>query len=357
MNFKNVKVIGANTSPEVYRRRDPNIPRGHKDYIMSRGELVKFAKCPRKWILGGKEEEEDTKATEWGTLMDTLILTPKAFERDFVIRPEKYKSKAMKCPGCGGVSDSKSCSKCKCPREEVEVEKDWNDNATVCGEWSESQRKAGKTIVKHDMMERAKVAMEMFRKDKDLVELVACSQTQVMIVATYVDRETGIDVPLKILLDLVPDKNHPRYGKSLSDLKTARDVAPYAWDKAVNEHGYDVQGAFYSDIYRAACPDEERIEWRFAMQENVEPFITGRRVLSEQFIEIGRGKYLNALKDYCVCLATGTWPSYEEVDPERSNGWSFTQPADWMVGQMFGMGLKLPPKPVAPKEESIDNCN
>lgn len=353
--FKDVKVIGANTPMEVYRRRDPAVPRGHKDYIMSRGELVEFARCPYKWLLGGHDDDETT-ATEWGTVMDAMILTPEAFRKDFVVRPEKYKAKVMRCPGCGSESSAKSCKACGCPREEVEVEKDWNENATVCGEWSDAQRKAGKTIVKHEVMEGAKKAFNMFSKDKHLTELVMCSQTQVMIVGTYVDRATGIEVPLKILLDLVPDKHHTRYGKTLADLKTCRDAAPYAWDKAVAEHGYDTQGALYSDLYRAAFPDEERLDWRFAIQENVEPYITGRRILSEQFLEIGRSKYLNALKDYCVCLATGIWPNYDDIGDNRMNNWSFTEPAEWMVSQMYGLGLKLPALPNAkqPYEPSED---
>lgn len=356
--FKNVKHIGDNIDTAVYLRRDPAVPRGHKDYIMSRSELMEFARCPFKWINSKPEDNLDTTATRWGSLLDCLILTPDKFDKQFVIQPETYKATAMKCPGCGSVSDSKSCSKCKCPREEVEMDKPWNNNATVCSEWTEKQVKSGLSVVKKEDHDEAVKALEMFRRDSRLVELVKCSRKQVMIVATYVDRVAGIEVPTKVLLDLVPDPAHPVFGKSLSDLKTARSADLHSWDKAVAEHDYDAQAAMFTDIYRAAFPKEDRMDWRFAIQENEPPYVTGRRILSEAFIEIGRAKYLNAFKDYCVCLATNTWPSYDDHGNNRMNGWSFSEPKEWMTGQMYGMGLELPaPEKARQPDERIDFMN
>lgn len=355
--FKNTKVVGFNIPQEVYRRRDEKIARGNPEYVMSRGELVDFAKNPARWILGGGEDEETT-ATAFGSLMDCLILTPSELDKNFAMQPAKYKAKGMKCPGCGSVSDSKSCSKCRCNREEVEIEKDWNSNATVCGEWNEKQRKDGKIIIPANMRTEAEAALAQFNKDEELVEFIKCSLHQVMIVTTYVDRVTKIEVPLKILLDVVPSKDHPRFGKSLGDLKTARDASHRGWRKAVAEHGYDVQGALYFDIYKCAFPGEDRQEWRHAILENVAPYLTGRRIVSSQFLEIGRGKYMAALQDYCACLKSGKWPSYDDYGNDRAGKWSMCEPDDWMADGMYGMNLReeLLPKPAAEvKQASQDD--
>ena len=159
--FKDVKVIGVNIDTAVYLRRDPNIKRGHRDWVMSRGELMDFARCPFKWIEG--VPREDTAATRWGSLLDCLILTPEKFTKQFVIRPATYKAKAMKCPSCGSITDSKKCAACKCEREEVEVEKDWNENSTVCSGWTAEQVKAGFAIAKQDDYDQAIKALEIGR--------------------------------------------------------------------------------------------------------------------------------------------------------------------------------------------------
>lgn len=351
--FKNVKVIGDNIKPEVYTNRDPNVPRGHKDYIMSRGELHDFSTNPQKWLLG--KPREDTKSTDWGTLMDVLVLTPDEFKKQFAVAPETYESKGMQCPYCKKIADSKKCKACGgAERVEVAVEKPWNTNATVCSDWEEAQVKAGFKVVKKKDVDEAYKALKILNQDDQIVELIKCSQKQMMIIGVWVDRETGIEVPVKILLDLVPDKSNPRFCKSLSDFKTARNAETHAWDNAVAEHWYDAQAALYMDLYTAAFPDEERIEWRHAIQENEEPYVTARRLLSEQFIEVGRGKYRSALRDYCVCLATGNWPGYDDHGWSGKGGWTLTEPKDWMVNAAFGLGLALPKKVEPEKEASFD---
>jgi hypothetical protein len=360
--FKDIKVIGTNISMDVYRRQDPNVKRGDPGFIMSRGELVSFAECPFKWIES--TEKETSKSLDWGTLMDTLILTPERFEKEFAVQPATYKATGMECPSCGSITDSAKCSKCKCDRHAIEIEKEWNENSTICTKWTEDVNKKGMTVVKAKVYEQAQVALKMFQRDQRLVDLVECSKKQMMIVATYVDRATGIEVPLKILLDLVPDASHPDYGKTLADLKTARSAEFRSWESSVAENGYDVQAALYSDLYRAAFPKEDRTDWRFVIQENTPPYITGRRTLSgtmddittTSFMQIGRMKYQAALKDYCVCLATGYWPSYDDL-PKSYNGWTVVEPKEWMVSQVFGLGLRLPKSAPVEQEERVDFMN
>ena len=70
--------------------------------------------------------------------------------------------------------------------------------------------------------------------------------------------------------------------------------------------------------------------------------------------EIGMRKLMSALRDYCVCLATNTWPAYDDYG-DTYDGWKLTQPKEWEVAASFGMGLKLPEKPKVESEPDPDN--
>lgn len=352
--FVDAKIIGDNIPQEVYRRSDPSIQRGHPEYVMSRSELTEFAENPQKWVLGGggDEEKEDTKSTLFGSYIDCLLLTPDKFDKTLARQPEKYKTIGMECPSCLTVTDSKSCSKCKCNRIQIEIEKPWNSSASECSKWNEDQRKAGKLVVPFSIQTEADHAISGFKRDAELMEFVQCSKRQVMVVAYYADQLTGLKIPVKILLDVVPDAKHPKFGKSLGDLKTARDASHRGWRKAVFEHGYDVQAALYMDVYKAAMPNEDRMDWRHLVIENTKPFVTGRRIMSGQFMEVGRSKYIAALQDYCACLKSGIWPSYDDFGSDRSGGWSFCEPDPYMVDGMFGMNLRAELiTPAAPNPE------
>jgi hypothetical protein len=317
--FKNAKLIGENIGMEVYGRRDPATPPGHKDFIMSRGQLTDFAKNPWAWRAGLPPYE--TKATDWGSLMDCLTLTPLKFDAQYIVTPKTYTSSKGE-------------------------EKEWDLRSSTCRDWVHEQKRAGLTAIDFEVFESAKKAADVIWADPLATELILSSKKQVMVMAEYHDRETGLVVPVKILLDLVPHAEHPQFGKTLADFKTSRGAERWEWANYVAQHGYDVQAALYMDVYQAAFPKEDRIEWRHLIQESEQPYAIGRRLLSSEYIEIGRQKYLSALRDYCVCLATDTWPGDDDYGDTYS-GWSLTEPKPWMVTQMYGMGLKLPPKPEA----------
>lgn len=325
--FKNAKVIGENITVEAYQRRDPATPPGHKDFIMSRGQLMDFAKNPWAWRAG--LPPYTTKATDWGSLIDCMALTPDRFDHEYIVTPRTYVSSKGE-------------------------EKDWDLRSSTCRDWVEEQKRAGLNAVGYDDWIEAMKACVVIKNDPIASELINCSKKQVMIMADYEDRNTGIVVPVKILLDLVPDKNHDRFGKTLADFKTSRGAERWEWVNHVKEHGYDVQAALYMDLYQAAFPDEDRIEWRHLIQESESPYAIGRRLLSSEYLELGRMKYLAALRDYCVCLATNTWPGYDDYG-DTYNGWSITEPKEWMVKQSYGMGLKLPPKPEAQQPAGEDH--
>lgn len=298
--IREASVVGAGVNYETYGKQ--TVPRGAPGYVMGRSDLMEFAACPRRWVNGG-DEDRDTDATEWGVRLDAMLLSPAEFAARYVVTPAEYE-------------DAKTGAM-----------KPWTFAANVCKAWAEDH--AGKEFIKPDYQAKLDRAAKAVRDDHEAAAILACSKTQVMVTGTYEDRETGLVIPLKGLIDILPDAESPAYGKSLADFKTCRCAAQRAYTRAVFDGGYHVQGALYLDLYTVAT-GEDRCEFRHVIQENVPPFQVEKRIISHEFIEAGRAIYAAALRDYAQCLSTGEWPGY---DRDLIQGWGLCQPEPWMVGR------------------------
>lgn len=305
--FKSAKIIGDNIDPAVYTRQDAK--RGDKDYIMSRSELMEFSQCPHRWISGYREDSE-TKSTEWGNLIDCLVLQPDAFARRFAVTPAMYP--------------------CEPTKRDPRTEKPWNRNANHCSDWEADAEKNGFTVIKAERRADADTAVKALMADEHLAELISCSRKQVFVMAEYHDRETGLIIPVKALLDLVPDPAHPRFGRTLADFKTSHTADPARWPSICYNSNYDAQGALHMDAYVKAT-GEDRTDWIHAIQENFPPYETGRCLLSAEFVDRGRMKYVQALKSYARCLATNEWPGYCDGLGQIMDGFPLVKPLPWMM--------------------------
>jgi exodeoxyribonuclease VIII len=141
-----------------------------------------------------------------------------------------------------------------------------------------------------------------------------------MCVSEYRDAETGIVVPVKILVDLAPRPETFMWGCCLGDLKTCQNAGK-SWARKVFELSYHVQAAFYLDVWEAAT-GEKRTEFFHVVQESFPPWEPARKILSAEFIELGRWRYQEALNRYAKCLSAGEWPGY---------GQDIVQPEPWML--------------------------
>lgn len=316
-----VRVIGPITDPAVYR--SDNAKRGDPAFIMGRSSLMQFKWCPKRWVDG--YEDDETKSTEWGDLVDCLFLTPGQFKDRYAVSPANYPSEGMKCPSCGSVTSAKSCRKCGTERVKVIIEKPWDKNSAYCAGWEDNQ--APKKCIKHTLFGTACDAVKVLDANPEVKALREASQSQVMALASYFDEETGIRVPLKILIDLLPAVDS-EWGKSLVDYKTAYSAAMRPWVKACFEHHYDAQAALYLDVWTANT-GEDRIEFRHIVQESYSPYQTEKRIMTAEFLEIGRMKYQAALSKYCACLESGIWPGY--AANREFGGWQATEPEPYMV--------------------------
>src|SRR6266576_555321 len=208
------KIVGQNVSHEAYSAQTAQ--RGEKDCVMSRGELMEFDRCPHRWLAG--IESDETKQTEWGQLIDWLVLGDGEAVEKYAIAPEMYP--------------------CEPTKKDPRTEKPWNRNSTYCSMWEQSKNEAGLIVVKAETFEMATNAHRVLLAAGN--DLLFGGKYQVMAIAQYKDEETGLTVPLKVLLDIVPSVVGP-YGKCLCDLKTCNSAALGPWTRAVFEHGYHVQ--------------------------------------------------------------------------------------------------------------------
>lgn len=298
--FQHAKVVAANYSTAEYIRE--TVKRGHPAYAMSRGALMEFARCPIRWLRGIGSDE--TKSTEWGSLIDALVLQPDSFEEKYAI-----------CPATYPVEPTKA---------EPRTEKPWH-KSKYCDAWEAEQETKGKTCIKSSEHSEAKSAVFYLLADEKIGELIADSDKQVYVTADYHDAATSVVVPVKILIDCLP-----KSGNAIADLKTSESAEPSKWVRSVHTFDYDAQGAMQLDIYNAASGDE-RTDFLHIIQESYPPYQTGRRLLSVEFLELGRMKYRNALAKYCQCLATGVWPDYDSHAAKSYGGWQLVEPEAWMV--------------------------
>jgi hypothetical protein len=297
--IKNAKLIAKDYDAELYHKQEH--PRGNPNLVMSRSQLAVFAQCPSRWLEGFSREDSD--ATDWGSLIDCLVLTPQMFDDKFAAKPATYE-------------DQKSGET-----------KPWNGNATVCKQWAAEQE--GKKLVSAEDFEQAKIAVARLWKDEAIKDFIDSSDKQVYCTAEWHDPGTGLVIPVKTLIDLAPRKGQSRFDDCLGDFKTARDAAVKEWAKKVNGFGYHIQAALELDIYNLAT-GEKRSDFRHVIQENIAPYQPAKRIIDLEFIQSGRDAYKAALAWYSHCLHTGEWPDYDGTAP-GIGGWSFVSQTAWML--------------------------
>ena len=303
--FQNAKIISVNTDPDIYHRTGGE--RGQADFVMSRSELSNFWSCPSRWRAGYRQG--DTDATEWGSLVDAMVLCGKTFDTE----PETY------------------------PDAKTGEAKKWSNNATWCKEWHAKHPGS----IKRKDADAAAQAVAALEADPNIAYLLANSEHQVLVMGEYLEAGTGLTIPVKALIDIVPGAQEDFYGATLADLKTCRSAGLRAWTRTVADGNLHWQAALYLDLYNAAT-GECRESFLHVLSESSAPYQTGRRILSLEFIEAGRLAYRTALSHYATCLKSARWPDYEGVG--ALNGWTFVEPEPWMVS------LTLPPPPEEEEE-------
>ena len=295
--LKNAKLITKNASPLDYLKEDKK--RGDRGFFTSSSMLRRFLWCPSKWLAG--EEDEETKSKIFGSLFDCQLLVPDQFEERYAVKPLTYPDKTTGDP------------------------KEWSANSTWCKDWL--KRHASFDIVSNDDLEQSNLAIKRLLANDTLKSFLADSDRQVWLVAEWHDPKTGIVIPIKVMLDVVP-RIGTEFEKSLGDLKSTVSAALMPFNRQLFKFGWHTQAALYQDVYMAATGEDRPTYCLFGV-ENKAPFEPFRRMVSDNFLMIGRRTYTHALGLYARCLKTGFWPSYDD-HRDAIQGWTLCEPEPWM---------------------------
>jgi len=147
------------------------------------------------------------------------------------------------------------------------------------------------------------------------------------------DPATG--VRCKARPDFIPD---PSDGSPLIvvDYKTAKDISPSGFNKAVDTYGYHQQAAWYLRGARALGLADHHARWVFVVQENTPPYDLAVYELSTRtqhgpgWLQLGAEANDDALAEYVECTRTGAWPGLSDL----WTGAHTLTPAPWMVRQI-----------------------
>lgn len=300
--FQNCKVVGDNIPPEVYMRQEPGVERGSAGFVMGRSSLMDFLPCPRRWKNGGVEKS--SSSLDWGTNIDSAILTPDSFTEKFTIAPETY-------PASDGSN------------------KPWTRQAKFCKEWEAKRNAAGITVLKQDEYDEVQQALSAFQRNTFAMDILKASKKQVMVIGFYCDESTGLQIPVKCLIDF-----QPVTGRMLGDYKSSQSAAPGSFEGSIFEYAYDVQAWLSLQLWNTAT-GEHRDGWQFLVQENKPPFempdVQPAIYEGGSFMELGNARGIRALKLYAQCVKTGVWLSYGMGGRLRINDSVYVaDTAEWM---------------------------
>ena len=261
---------------------------------VSKSLLWKFGSNPRRWR--DSPPFVGTDSTRWGSLIDSLTLTPNRFKTSYVVQPDTYMSTGTK-------------------KDSQEVEKPWNWNSNTCKKWREDLPKGVECISTYEFKEACK-ARDILLKNKFFDAMMDGGKTQVGMSLDF----CGLNVTG--MIDVLPSLSGA-YGDSIVDLKTTASFdSPDDLSKLIDKFGYAVQAALYLDIYNSLT-GEGRTKFYFAFQERKAPYEVAVIELSAGSIIAGRNWYLSAIEEWNQMLQTGVFKSpWDEINVATTPKWS-----------------------------------
>ncbi|HEY9369095.1 PD-(D/E)XK nuclease-like domain-containing protein [Streptomyces sp.] len=97
------------------------------------------------------------------------------------------------------------------------------------------------------------------------------------------------------------------------DYKTARAVDPEALQRAVYEHGYHQQAAWYLDGVKAlGLAGDQEPGFVFVFQAKSAPYLVHLVELDHPALTLGAARNDRALRIYADCQRTDTWPGFND---------------------------------------------
>ena len=138
----------------------------------------------------------------------------------------------------------------------------------------------------------------------------------------WLDEDTGVMCRIRCDMLVLGEQGEIL---AIIDLKTTKDASKESFRRSIDDYGYDLQAAFYTDAVKMAIGRE--VPFYFLVVESDAPHSVCLYRIGQASIEVGRRKYRMALQLLQWCRANDSWPGYqpqpfceeEEIDlPEWS---------------------------------------
>lgn len=158
----------------------------------------------------------------------------------------------------------------------------------------------------------------LLAKDHDMVQAMAAAIREHPLAGPLFTPGTGVaeqsifwtDPASGVRCRIRPDWLKQLPGLTLCvDYKTIKSADPDTVSKAIRDHAYHQQDAFYTDGIWAALQPED-VRFIFVFQSKTAPYLITVRELADQDRDIGRARNERALRTYADCMAAGIWPDW-----------------------------------------------
>ena len=214
------------------------------------------ADCWRKYIDPNRPAQTVTDSMKFGTLIHCLILTPKQFEKEFLIADVQRRS----------LSD-------KARYAELSA--------------------TGKILISPSQYEKAQAIVAVLKSDSEAFKLLRYGSKE----KTIIQPRHGELLPLKARLDVLNQTKH-----LVVELKTIYSIQ--AVETAIERYRYYLSASFYQDISKSKTVN-------FVFVKTAEPFEVQILEITKEQLQKGREQYQMALKLFDQCWQSNDWPEAE----------------------------------------------
>lgn len=241
-----------------------------------------------------KNPKEPSAAMHIGSATHTLVLQPSLFNAEFAISPE-------------GLNLRTNAGK-----EQLAIFMDSNE---------------GKTILTADQFDQAKTMADRILAHPIASILLEDIIPESSVYWWYRSMDTDDKTRYREMVKVRPDaisKSHP----VILDIKTTRDASFSGFSKIINDLHYHVSAAMYLEGINQCKPLLEEtgfmcyLKFIFICVENFAPYEVAVYELSDEFLQVGKIKYRNAMERLAAARSEN-WPGYPEgvriIDPP---GWA-----------------------------------
>jgi hypothetical protein len=253
----------------IYKRGECEYGKLHGVNFSTLKELRRSPKHYRHRLVSPREA---TSAMALGTAAHIAVLEPERFLKEFVLWDQKT-DKGRTRPRNG---------------------KDWDD-------FEESARATGKQVLRVDEYDTAITLRDAVRDDDVAMKYLAMGKAEIAL--QWVHEPTG--TPCKGRVDWATKVDG---GPCIVDLKSARDVSPHWFSRAVAKLDYHVQLAFYADGYEAATGIPPRVV--VVAVESGPPHDVVVYIVPSDVLQIGREVYGGLLDELKRCSGANDWPGH-----------------------------------------------